>query len=43
MNGLKSNASGEEFNLDEVITANVWNLTETDPEKMGGFNFSTNL
>ena len=41
MDGLKSNASGEEFKLDEVITANVWNPRETDPEKMGGFNFST--
>ena len=41
MDGLKSNASGEEFKLDEVITANVWNPTETEPEKMGGFNFST--
>ena len=41
MDGLKSNASGEEFKLDEVITTNVWNPTETDPEKMGGFNFST--
>ena len=41
MDGLKSNASGEEFKLDEVITSNVWNPTETEPEKMGGFNFST--
>ena len=41
MDGLKSNASGEEFKLDEVITANVWNPTKTEPEKMGGFNFST--
>ena len=41
MDGLKSNASGEEFKIDEVITAKIWNPTETDPEKMGGFNFST--
>ena len=41
MDGLKSNASGEEFKIDEVITAKIWNPKETDPEKMGGFNFST--
>ncbi len=41
MDGLKSNASGEEFKLDEVITAKTWNPKETEPEKMGGFNFST--
>jgi len=41
MDGLKSNASGEQFKLDEIITAKTWNPTETDPEKMGGFNFST--
>ena len=34
MDGLKSNASGEEFKLDEVITANVWNPTETEPEEV---------
>ena len=28
MDGLKSNASGEEFRLDEVITANVWRSEE---------------
>ena len=41
MDGLKSNASGEEFKLDEIITAKTWNPKEKDPEKMGGFNFST--
>ncbi len=41
MDGLKSNASGQEFKLNEVITANNWNPSETEPEKMGGFNFST--
>ena len=41
MDGLKSNASGEEFKLDEVITAKTWNPKEIEPEKMGGFNFST--
>jgi len=41
MDGLKSNASGQEFKLDEVITADIWNPNEIEPEKMGGFNFST--
>ena len=41
MDGLKSNASGEEFKLDEIITAKTWNPEEKEPEKMGGFNFST--
>lgn len=41
MDGLKSNASGEEFKLDEIISAKVWNPKEIEPEKMGGFNFST--
>ena len=41
MDGLKSNASGQEFKLNEVITAKNWNPSETEPEKMGGFNFST--
>ena len=41
MDGLKSNASGQEFKIDEVITANTWNPSTRDPETMGGFNFST--
>lgn len=41
MDGLKSNASGEEFKVDEVITSNLWNPNEIEPEKMGGFNYST--
>ena len=41
MDGLKSNASGQEFKIDEVITSELWNPKETEPEKMGGFNFST--
>ena len=40
MDGLKSNASGQEFKLDEVITSELWNPKEIEPEKMGGFNFS---
>lgn len=41
MDGLKSNASGFEYKLDEVNIANLWNPKESEPEKMGGFNFST--
>lgn len=41
MDGLKSNASGQEFKLDEVIVADNWNPKEQDPELMGGFNFTT--
>ena len=41
MDGLKSNANGKEFKLDEVTVADTWNPSEQDPEKMGGFNFST--
>ena len=33
MDGLKSNASGEEFKLDEIITAKTWNPEEKEPEK----------
>ena len=41
MDGLKSNASDFEYKLDEVNIASIWNPKETDPEKMGGLNFST--
>lgn len=41
MDRLKLNASGQEFKIDEVITADIWNPKEIEPEKMGGFNFST--
>lgn len=41
MDGLRSNASGEEFKLDEVIEAKLWNPKEIEPDKMGGFNFGT--
>ena len=41
MDGLKSNANGQEFKLDEVIVADTWNTSTQDSEKMGGFNFST--
>ena len=41
MFGTKSGASEFEYKLNEVNIANVWNPNETEPDKMGGFNFST--
>ena len=41
MDGLKSNAGGFEYKLDEINIAKTWNSKEVEPEKMGGFNFGT--
>mgnify|MGYP003205479399 CR=1 FL=1 len=41
MDGLKSNAGGFEYKLNEINTANVWNPNTYNPKEMGGFNFST--
>ena len=41
MDGLKSNAGGFEYKLDEINIANVWNPNTNNPKEMGGFNFST--
>jgi len=41
MDGLKSNAGGFDYKLDEVNVSNNWNSKELEPEKMGGFNFGT--
>ena len=41
MDGLKSNAGGFEYKLDEVNVANNWNPKADTPEDFGGFNFST--
>jgi hypothetical protein len=41
MDGLKSNAGGFEYKLDEVNISKNWNPTTLEPEKMGGFNFGT--
>ena len=41
MDGLKSNAGGFEYKLDEVNVADNWNPNSLDPEEMGGFNFGT--
>ena len=39
MDGIKSNASGFEYKLDEINISNNWNPNEIEPDKMGGFNF----
>ena len=41
MDGLNSNANGQGFILDEVITADTWNPSKQSPEEMGGFIFTT--
>lgn len=41
MDGLKSNAGGFEYKLDEVNVSEKWNPNSLEPEKMGGFNFGT--
>ena len=41
MDGLKSNAGGFNYKLDEVNIAEIWDPTTLEPEQMGGFNFGT--
>ena len=41
MDGLKSNAGGFNYKTDEVNVSENWNPKALEPEKMGGFNFST--
>lgn len=41
MDGIKSNAGGFEYKLDEENIADNWNPKANTPEEMGGFNFST--
>ena len=41
MDGLKSNAGGFEYKLDEINIAKNWNPNSIEPEEMGGFNFSS--
>ena len=40
MDGLKSNAGGFDYKIDEVNVSENWNPKATTPEEMGGFNFS---
>ena len=39
MDGLKSNAGGFEYKLDEVNVADKWNPNNLEAEETGGFNF----
>ena len=39
MDGTRSNAGGFEYKLDKINISNNWNPNETEPDKMGGFNF----
>ena len=41
MDGLKSNAGGFEYKLDEINVAEKLNPENINPEEMGGFNFGT--
>ena len=41
MDGLKSNANGFQYKLNEVNIANTWNPNTYNPKEMGGFNFSS--
>lgn len=41
MDGLKSNAGGFDYKLDEINISEKWDTTTLAPEKMGGFNFGT--
>ena len=41
MDGLRSNAGGFEYKLDEINIANIWNPNNLDAKGMGGFNFGT--
>ena len=41
MDGLKSNAGGFDYKINEVNVAKKWNPTNFDAEEMGGFNFGT--
>ena len=41
MDGIKSNAGGFEYKLDEINIAEKWDTSTLDPEQMGGFNFGT--
>ena len=38
--GIKSNAGGFEYKINEVNIAKVWNPLASTPEEMGGFSFS---
>jgi len=39
MDGVKSNAGGFDYKIDEVNISNNWNPDADNPKEMGGFNF----
>ena len=41
MDGLKSNAGGFDYKLDDINISEKWDTTTLNPGKMGGFNFGT--
>lgn len=41
MDGIKSNAGGFVYKLNEINLSDNWNPNEIEPEKMGGFNFGS--
>ena len=41
MDGIKSNAGNFEYKLDIINVSNNWNPNEKEPDKIGGFNFSS--
>ena len=41
MDGLKSNAGGFNYKLDEINISEKWDTSTLDPKKMGWFNFGT--
>lgn len=41
MDGVKSNANGFVYKIDEVNIASTWNKDSSNPKDMGGFNYST--
>ena len=41
MDGLKLNAGGFEYKLDEINIVEKWDVSTLEPEQMGGFNFTT--
>ena len=40
LDGIKSNAGGFEYVIDEINIAKTWNPKAKTPEEMGGFSFS---
>ena len=41
MDGLKSNAGGFEYKLNEINISNLWNPQSDSAREFGGFNYTT--